>query len=54
MKFKVVATDDKGQVGVLTLVRKGNVMEYWSFELVNQGDANGLRPTNPNSSRDAN
>lgn len=33
MKFTVQARNEQGQDGVLTLVRRGNVMEYWSFEV---------------------
>lgn len=32
MKFVIEARDDAGNLGKLTVVRRGNVLEYWSFE----------------------
>lgn len=33
MKFTISARNEQGQDGLLTLIRRGFAMEYWSFEV---------------------
>ena len=34
MKFTFEARNEQGQIGMLTLHRRGVIMEYWSFEVI--------------------